>query len=834
MTRVLIVEDSATQAEELAYLLESRQFEVVIRRDGLSGLEYCRTEAVDVVLSDVIMPGIDGYELCRRLKTEEGTRDLPVILLTSLTDPLDIIRGLECQADNFVTKPYDVDYLVARVNQLLENRRLRSQRKVNVGVDLVLMGRRFTINSEKEQMIDLLLSTFEEVLRSRQREYEAKVAQETHRRSHKLLQSALDALSSQIATVDDAGEIVATNAAWRRMGELSGWRWPAAGVGQDYRVVLEQGFGAAREHALAALEGVEAVRRGEREFFHLEYPAQIAGVARWHSIAATCFEGNGVRMLALENEDITGRKQATEEVRRSELALRRQTHILNSILNSMSEGIIVADREGGLLLTNRRAEESLGVRGGMTREQWIPILEPYQPDSSDAESEAKSGATSAKSLNAAMLGELQGEFDVSSSGPDAKVLAVSGAPLKDEAGTLDGSVMVVRDVTQQRKLEQQLRQAQKMEAIGQLAGGVAHDFNNLLSVITSYGQLMLRDLAEGDSKREDMEQMLEAAKRASGLTRQLLSFSRRQLVHATVLDLNQVVENVEKMLRRIIGEDIDLETVLSPELSRIKADAGQIEQVLLNLSVNARDAMPRGGKLTIQTSNVVLSSSFSAARMLAKSGPFVLLTVSDTGVGMDSATQARIFEPFFTTKEVGKGTGLGLSTVYGIVNQTGGHIWVYSELGCGTTFKVYLPAVDEELAAQTVAPPKSPTPANEQILLVEDEEAVRQVAARILREEGYRVLVARGAAEARALCKEVGGRVDLLLSDVVMRDTTGPDLAAELSAVYPHLRVLYMSGYSEAAVFRHGSLENGAAFLEKPFAPESLTRKVREVLETPR
>jgi CheY-like chemotaxis protein len=362
---------------------------------------------------------------------------------------------------------------------------------------------------------------------------------------------------------------------------------------------------------------------------------------------------------------------------------------------------------------------------------------------------------------------------------------------------------------------------------------VAHDFNNLLSVITSYGTLLLADFPEDDRRCEDLRELLEAAKRASHLTRQLLAFSRRQLVQPTVLDLNSVVSNVERMLSRIIGEDIELTMALDPTLGRVRADPGQIEQILMNVSVNARDAMPSGGKLTIETANVELDGEYPRAHAGVTPGPFAVISVSDTGIGMDAETQARIFEPFFTTKEVGKGTGLGLSTVYGIVRQAGGHVWVYSEPGQGTTFKVYLPTVDEPLTLkQSRRPEVAAAPPSESILLVEDDTAVRHVAYRILQKNGYRVFEARDAAEARAICDDPQARIDLLLTDVVMPGANGPDLASELTRMRPGLRVLYMSGYAGAAVVRHGRLPPETAFLDKPFTPETLTRRVREVLNT--
>ncbi len=414
-----------------------------------------------------------------------------------------------------------------------------------------------------------------------------------------------------------------------------------------------------------------------------------------------------------------------------------------------------------------------------------------------------------------------------------------GSPKRDRSGRVIGLHGMVQDITERKraeteraKLEDRLRIAQKMEAIGSLAGGVAHDFNNLLSVILSYTEFAVDELPEGSSPKEDLLEVRKAAQRAVALTRQLLAFGRKQILQPVPLNLNQIVTETEKMLRRILGEDIDFVQVLAPDLGVVVADPGQLEQVLLNLVVNARDAMPRGGRITVETANVEIGEEYAEGHMATKPGSYVLLAVTDTGSGMDKQTMSRLFEPFFTTKERGKGTGLGLSMVYGMVKQSGGNIWVYSEPGVGTTFKIYLPQAF--VAATTIVRSSmfpSRSTGSETILVVEDEDALRKVARRALEGAGYRVLAAEDGDEALLVCARYAGNIHLLLTDVVMPRMSGRALAEALCKTRPTLKVIYMSGFTDDAMVHHGVLEAGTHFLAKPFTSNDVTRKVREVLD---
>ncbi len=508
--------------------------------------------------------------------------------------------------------------------------------------------------------------------------------------------------------------------------------------------------------------------------------------------------------------DITERKRAEEAHAR-----------LIRAVEQAGESIVITDTQGKIIYVNPAFERVSGYSGAEALGQNPRILKG-----------GKQGAAFYEELWATIgRGEVwSGHFVNKRKDGTLYEEEATLSPVRDASGTIVNYVAVKRDVTRERRLEDQLLQSQKMEAIGRLAGGVAHDFNNLLGVITGYGDLLLRRLPAEDPSRGKLEQIRKAADRAAALTRQLLAFSRRQVLQPKVLDLNLVVADLDKMLRRLIGEDVALVTALEEGLGCVRADSGQIEQVIMNLAVNARDAMPEGGKLTIETRNVEIGEAYVAQHPQVAPGRYVMLAVSDTGCGMDAETQAHIFEPFFTTKEQGKGTGLGLSTVYGIVKQSGGYIWTYSEVGQGTTFKIYLPGVDEvQGAGEAVARPRPPR-GSETILVVEDEEALRTMLQETLEGNGYAVLVAGGGEEALRIAGAHEGRIRLMVTDVVMPGMSGREAAEGVAALQPGILVLYISGYTTDAIVHHGVLGPGTAFLEKPFTPDALLHKVREVL----
>jgi two-component system cell cycle sensor histidine kinase/response regulator CckA len=528
--------------------------------------------------------------------------------------------------------------------------------------------------------------------------------------------------------------------------------------------------------------------------------------------------------LVLPN-DITERNRAEESLRKAEEKYR-------SIFENAVEGIFQSTSDGRFISANPAMIRILGYESlEELLEHRIDIETQYYVDSSArleiermlAESEVVVG------------------FECEIYRKDmSKIWTIENIrAIRNESGELLWYEGSIEDITEGKRTEEalraseeQLRQSQKLESIGQLAGGIAHDFNNLLTAIIGYSELSLRRLQAEDPLQLNIKEIKRAGEQAAGLTRQLLAFSRKQVLQPKILNINSVVSDFEKMLQRLIGEDIELRTMLEPEIGNVKADPGQLEQVIMNLAINARDAMPKGGKLTIETNNIFLDESCAAQHADVIPGFYVKLTVSDIGTGMDDETQKRIFEPFFTTKGLGKGTGLGLSTVYGIIKQSGGNIWVYSELGYGTTFKVYLPCVNEDAQEYKRSyEPEEDIQGTETILLAEDEEVVRKLARKVLESYGYQILEAASGGSALLICERHQEPIQLLITDVIMPEMSGRELAERLSSLRPEMKVLYMSGYTDNAIIHHGVLDEGTDFIQKPFVPNALAQKVREVLD---
>jgi PAS domain S-box-containing protein len=561
----------------------------------------------------------------------------------------------------------------------------------------------------------------------------------------------------------------------------------------------------------ALFASIEKNRRGEYAGDVEFRVVRPDGSVRWmlaHAVPVRNEKGEVYRIAGVCS-DVTERKKMESELKASEDYYR-------TILDNIVDAVFVADAEGKILDANPRALELTGY----SREELLRlrVIDTYPPED--------------RGMGASRVASVVGGTP---SIAERRLLRKDGTILVVETNASllpDGRMLgTVRDVTERRQLEQQLRQAQKMEAIGRLAGGVAHDFNNVLTAVFGYIDLLREELPANSGAHEDLAEVRKAAERAASLTKQLLAFSRQQVLAPVVVDLNVLVGDFEKMLARVIGEDVELRLALKDDAGNVRADPGQIQQVIMNLIVNARDAMPKGGKILIETSNADLTEQYAELHQPVVPGPYVMLAVTDNGTGMPPQVKARIFEPFFTTKEKGKGTGLGLSTVYGIVKQSGGYIWAYSELGRGTTFKVYLPRVDapaEQLRKPTEG--KSLT-GTETILLAEDDAILRPLARELLEKLGYRVLATEDTPSALAAAAAHRGKIDLLIADVVLPGPSGRELAKRLTETRPEAKVLYVSGYTDDAIVHHGMLEPGLEFLQKPFTPAMLARKVRDVLD---
>ncbi|HEX9620894.1 MAG TPA: response regulator [Polyangiaceae bacterium] len=725
-----------------------------------------RRHDIAVVVTDQRMPRITGDELLSRLPLD---CDALRILVTGFADLSGVIRAVnDGRIFAYVTKPWNPDDLRLKVSKAAEHFRLTQE-----------------LRNERQLLYDLMDNIPDGIyFKDRERRF---------LRANRAL--------ARIISDGDPADLVG-----RRLEEVL----PAC----TYTDVTT------REEIDILSDGKpvqDAVREYRRE-----------GARRWLSeTKAPIRDALGVAGLVGVSRDVTERVGVDEALRTSEESLRKHTQILNTILDSMGDGVVVADHSGSFLLFNAQAEKILGFApAGVSARDWTNTYGIRLPNQSHPISVDRDP------LSRAIAGEVVPETEVliSNHVVTSATVAMTASPLIDATNTISGGVVLLRDITGQRELERQLFQSQKMEVVGQLAGGIAHDFNNLLAVIQSYGELLRLGLPSEDSRRQDVDEVLAATRRAAALTRQLLAFSRRQMVQPKPLQLNEVVGGVERMLRRLIGEDIELVARLEPSLGTVLADAGQLEQIIVNLTVNARDAMSDGGTLTIETADVVLDAEYAAAVPGVTPGRYVMLAVADNGAGMTLEVQRRVFEPFFTTKEVGKGTGLGLSTVYGIVQQSQGHVRLESEVGRGSCFRLYFPVASSTLVPAELSTTSFPPPAMGCVLLVEDDDALRRVTARILRDNGFSVLEARRPTDARALCAKHGADVDLLLVDVVMPELSGPKLAEELLRSAPRMRVLCMSGYPGTQNAPEGLVGTDVPYIQKPFTPRALVERIRYLL----
>jgi len=720
---------------------------------------------IAVVITDQRMPRMNGDELLQRMTGAAAVG----IMVSGFADLPAVIRAInEGRVFAYVTKPWDADDLRFKVAKGVEHFRLARQ-----------------IARERQLLADLMNSSPDGIFFK--------------------------------------GRDLTFQRVNRSFADVLGADTPEALIGKRLRDGLLPVELAAR---IEAEEKALLVAGAPTTDLVREYTSK-GGTVEWYSESKAPIRGpdGNIDGLVAISRNVTERLRTQDALRKSEERLRNQSRILNSILDGIGEGVIVVDSAGRTLLFNSEAQRVLGAQArDVPPDQWAGAYGVYLADGRTLVPAAENPLVRAMSG----VRKVEMEVIIKNGGiPEARV-AIVATPLRNDTGEVTGAIALLRDVTQKRSLEQLLVHSQKMEAVGQLAGGVAHDFNNLLAVIEGSGEMALEELA-GHAAREDVVDMVTAAKRAASLTRQLLAFSRREAARPEPIQLANVVRSVEKMLRRLIGEHITLLTKLD-EVSPVMADSSQLEQVVINLCVNARDAMPGGGTLRIEL------AALDAADPNALPGmDSVVLKVSDTGTGMDSEVLKRIFEPFFTTKEIGKGTGLGLSMVYGIVTQNGGQISVDSSVGRGTTFTITFPVTSlDQSQAHSSLPPRQGAAPGGTILLVEDDPSVRHITARILRRHGYIVVEAGKPSEARAI-SEAGDDIDLLLTDLVMPEMTGVKLADELTLARPGLRVLYMTGYAGAALNAAQSdlLDPEERIIQKPFTSDALLDRVRAALLSP-
>jgi len=844
MPTILVVDDRPINREFLATLLGYRGHQILEAHDGAEALETVKTNRPHLVISDILMPTMDGYEFVRRLRADPATVNIPVVFSTAhYLDREARSLAEACGVTHTILKPAEPEEVLRVVDAALgicgpatplpakefdpEHLRLLTDKLADGTQQLTRVNERLTA----------LIELSQQLAAERDPLYLLESFCHSARRIVGATYAAILVLDDDRQTVrhfytsgmkPDAVSMIGARPVGRgllRKLLSDGGSVRVRKLEQEHR---SEGFPPNHPHmssflgtAISSSSGIYGVlyltdKIGFDEFSEADEKLIAMLVAQ----VGVAYE-NARRFEELQRRaaELT---QTVSQRERAEEELREANQTLRSLVQTSPLAIIALDLEGNVKSWNSAAERIFG----WTEKEVVGLRIQIIPDDEWDDFY--------NSLEITRRAGTFTDFETTRMRRDGSLIDVSlsAASLIDGRGNINGSVVVIADITERKHLEEQFRHAQKMEAVGRLAGGVAQDFNNLLTAIIGYSQLALGRLHQEDPMRKEIEEIESAGQRAAGLTNQLLAFSRRQVLQLQVLDLNAVVSDLGKMLKRLIGEDIELATGLGQDIGFFKGDRGQIEQIIMNLVLNSRDAMPDGGKVTIETFNVDLDESYTAEHIDAHPGPHVVLAISDNGCGMDKATQANVFEPFFTTKAQGKGTGLGLSTVYGIVKQSGGHIGLYSEPGSGTTFKVYLPHLDE--AGNRREPRASQTESFqgcETVLLVEDEDSVRRLARKILELNGYVVLEAARSDEAWRIYQGHQGPIHLMLTDIVMPGASGRELAQRVAEVQPEMKVIYMSGYTDDAIVKHGVLSANTPFLQKPFAPETLARKVREVLD---
>jgi PAS domain S-box-containing protein len=821
MATILVVDDLILNRRLLAGVLALEGHRLLEAADGRAGLVIARTEHPDLVITDVLMPVVDGYEFVRQLRQDPLTSDIPVLFYTAPYGEREARALARANGVPYVlTKPPESEEVLRVVGRVLAGDLVDDPAE---GVDAT------DNDADREQLRllgDQLLETTEELRQANARlraliniglDYASQ--RDTDRRVRRLCHAVHDLFGATSVTV---GLLSLPDRRIRRV-VASGMDTPSwIEVGD-----LPSGIFATVVEGRRSIRGSVAPTDPDSLSFPGDHPevqtflvAPLASAARVYGWI--CLVGNdGVTFTAEAEQQVlalagkVGRIYELEyeiaERVSAEAALRQSEQLIRTLVEHLPHRIALKDRESVVTFCNANYADDLG----------LAIDEVIGRPAGHSTDQTVLTSGTGRSVEAS--DETHGQ---------TRWTRTVTVPYREAGGEATGVLVVAEDVTEQHAREEQYQQAEKMEAFGRLAGGVAHDFNNLLTAILGYCELIADDLEPQDPRRGDVEEIRSAGLRAAGLTRQLLAFSRKEIIKPVVFDLNTIVTDLRPMLARVIREDVKVVVRLAAVPTLVEADRGQVEQIVLNLVLNARDAMPTGGTLTIETVRLDLDEHYTATHPSVVAGPHVGLIVTDTGSGMPPEVLARVFEPFFTTKPLGQGTGLGLASVQGIVARSGGSVEVYSEPGRGTAFKVYFPEVDATVSASTV-PTAVPAPlvGTETILIVDDAEPIRILARRLLERQGYRVLLAGGAADAMRVFRQ-DGTIDVLLTDVVMPDGSGPDLARKLVELRPSLQVIYMSGYTEDTIVRHGVLLPGIAFLPKPFTAESLGRKVRSVVDS--
>jgi len=755
---ILVVDDDPTTRMLMRESLQTAGFKVREAKDGEEAIREYHRQKPDMVLMDVVMPKLDGYQVCETIRNLSGGDEVPILMATSLEDMESINRAYEVGASDFVTKPINWMLLPHRVRYMVRSGKTYQK---------------FRISEARNQAL-------------------------------------LDAIPDLMCRVNAEGRFL----------EIRPARASAKFAGVEYADQRHLRDFLPEDHVSHALKTIrEALYTLQTQQYEFVLPMDGALA---HFEARVVASGENEVMAIVR--DITRRKQMEESLRCSEERFR-------SLIENATDLITILDEKGQFTYSSPAVERVIHFPPdglvGRSIEEFV-----YEDDI----------PTLRNSLALARSGPGQSHFaNIRFSTAEGMWRTMETICMSVRDGDEQMSIIVnSRDITERlvtesalRESEEQLRQSQKMEAIGRLAGGVAHDFNNLLTAILGYGQILDERLQADGQSCDEIQEVLKAGTRASTLTRQLLTFSRKEVNQPKVIDLNNITTEMEKMLRRLLGEDVDLETRLAPDLEKVLVDPGQMEQVVMNLAVNARDAMPGGGTLVIETENVSFDETYSRMDLEIKPGEYVMLAVSDNGIGIEPEHLNKIFEPFYTTKDEGKGTGLGLSTVYGIVKQHHGYIWTYSEVEAGTAFKIFLPKTEQRRVSvhHKLGDPNRDLLGSETVLIAEDEEWVRTLVRKCLEKQGYMVLEAENGEHALVIHDRYKGQIHLLLSDVVMPKMNGVDLAEKLSEKRPETRVVFMSGYTDHAALRHGRLQQGMAFLQKPFTVRDLALRVRDELD---